>query len=391
VAAVGGAGLVGHLQDPGAHGRQGFQPGRWVVVTAPAEGEGVGLDARVEEGDLEGALADRARLADELVEPRFGDRAVALVVDVDAVRGARRLPVEPHAEPHGRPPCCRSHDQMEVAGVEAVGDPPVGSVQHDGLSVNRPVTSNGPMVEPQPRGDSVDLPRTQHRTVGRGEVLGALVAEVVLRRPQAVPVGGSFHPTAIDRDQVLVDAAGAGLGQQLPKDHLGLLVAALAEAVVPNLSLCVDDVQGWPVVVVEGGPDGVVVVDHHRVVDPQLLDGAADVVEVVLEVELGGVHADDHQAVVLVGLGPGAEVGQGAQPVDAGVGPEVDQHDLAAQPGCGQRRGVEPPGRTGQRQQRPFNGQLDRRRVRGRAEELVGSCEERLPLVCLLVHLPLLQ
>ena len=53
-----------------------------------AEGEGVGLDAGVEEGDLEGALADRARLADELVEPRLGEDAVALVVDVAAVGAA---------------------------------------------------------------------------------------------------------------------------------------------------------------------------------------------------------------------------------------------------------------------------------------------------------------
>ena len=68
-----------------------------------AEGEGVGLDAWVEEGDLEGALADRAGLADELVQPRVGDGAVALVVGVGAVRGSRRLPVEEHAEPHRRP------------------------------------------------------------------------------------------------------------------------------------------------------------------------------------------------------------------------------------------------------------------------------------------------
>ena len=37
------------------------------------------MDASVEEGDLEGAVADGARLADELVQARFGDCAVALV------------------------------------------------------------------------------------------------------------------------------------------------------------------------------------------------------------------------------------------------------------------------------------------------------------------------
>src|SRR5918993_565969 len=39
--------------------------GRRVAVTALAEGEGVGLDAGVVEGDLEGALADRAGLANQ--------------------------------------------------------------------------------------------------------------------------------------------------------------------------------------------------------------------------------------------------------------------------------------------------------------------------------------
>src|SRR5919204_316151 len=53
-----------------------------------AEGEGVGVDAWVEESDLEGALADRAGLADELVQPWFGDSAGALVVHVGPVGGS---------------------------------------------------------------------------------------------------------------------------------------------------------------------------------------------------------------------------------------------------------------------------------------------------------------
>ena len=330
------------------------------------------MNARVEEGDLEGALGDRAGLADELVQPRFGDRAVALVVDIGSVRGSRRLPVDAYAEPHGRPSRCRSHDQVQVAGVEAVGDPPLGLIEHDGLRLYRPVPDRGPMVESQPRGSGVAVRRIQDRIIGRGEVLGAFVAEVVLGRPQAVPVGGSLHAAGIHGDQIRADAAGAGVGQQLLQDHLGLLIAALAEAMVADLALGVDEVEGRPVVVVEGSPDRVVVVDRDRVVDPQLLDGAADVVEVVLDVEFGGVDADDHQSLVGVLVGPGAEVGKGTEPVDAGVGPEVDQDDLAAQVGGRQRWRVEPLGRAGQGRQRTFNGQLDRRRVRGGAEESVG-------------------
>src|SRR5215211_34902 len=119
------------------------------LVPDLAEGEGVGLDTWVEEGDLEGVVADGAGLADELVQPRFGGRAVALVVHVGAVGGARRLPVDEHVEPHGGPSCCRSHGQVQVAGVEAVDDPPLGLVEHDGLWLHRPVACQGPMVKGQ--------------------------------------------------------------------------------------------------------------------------------------------------------------------------------------------------------------------------------------------------
>jgi hypothetical protein len=142
----------------------------------------------------------------------------------------------------------------------------------------------------------------------------------------------------------------------LLKNHFGLSVLTLPKLMMSDLSLRVDEVEGWPVVVVEGTPDRVVVVDRDRVVDPQVRGGSADVVEVVLEVELGRVHADDHQSVILVLLGPRADIRKGAEPVDAGVGPEVDQDDASAQPGCRQWWRVEPLGRAGERRQQTFNG-----------------------------------
>jgi hypothetical protein len=82
----------------------------------------------------------------------------------------------------------------------------------------------------------------------------------------------------------------------------------------------------------------VVVVDRDRVIDPHVAHGPADVGRVVREAEFGGVHADHGQAVIGVFLGPGTQVGELAEPVDAGVGPEADQDDLAAQLVGGQRR-----------------------------------------------------
>ena len=57
------------------------------------------------------------------------------------------------------------------------------------------------------------------------------------------------------------------------------------------------------------------------------------------------MDADHDQAAILVLLGPGADVGEGAQPVDAGVRPEVDEHDLPAQILRSERRRIEPAGR----------------------------------------------
>ena len=53
-----------------------------------------------------------------------------------------------------------------------------------------------------------------------------------------------------------------------------------------------------------------------------------------------------HETLIAVGLIPRADVGERAQPVDAGVRPEVDENDLAAQVLHSERRRVEPAGRA---------------------------------------------
>ena len=62
-------------------------------ISRLAEGEHVGLGARVEEGDLEGAVGDRTGLADQLVQPRLGRPS----------RGPRSSTSSPRAPPGGFP------------------------------------------------------------------------------------------------------------------------------------------------------------------------------------------------------------------------------------------------------------------------------------------------
>ena len=49
--------------------------------------------------------------------------------------------------------------------------------------------------------------------------------------------------------------------QQSLNDHFGLLVFALPKVMVANAATRINEVQRRPILVVEGAPDGVVVVD----------------------------------------------------------------------------------------------------------------------------------
>ena len=97
-----------------------------------------------------------------------------------------------------------------------------------------------------------------------------------------------------------------------------------------------------------------------------------DVVDVVLEVELRRMDADGGQPLGRVLRGPGANIGHRAQPVDAGVGPEVDEDDPAPQSLGRERFRIQPAGRPRERGQMAFHRQIDRvagRPVHQRAEE----------------------
>src|SRR5215468_9559120 len=106
---------------------------------------------------------------------------------------------------------------------------------------------------------------------------------------------------------------------------------------VSDAPLYIDEILRRPIVIIESAPNHVLAVDGDRIIDPQRFDLPADVVDVLLKSEFRGMDADDDQALVFVLLRPGAEVGLRAQPVDAGVCPEMDKDDLSAKGRCRQR------------------------------------------------------
>jgi len=62
---------------------------------------------------------------------------------------------------------------------------------------------------------------------------------------------------------------------------------------VPDPSICVGDVDGRPISVVERPPDCVVVVECDGIINGHIRYRLAHVVDVVFERELRGVNTDD--------------------------------------------------------------------------------------------------
>ncbi len=111
---------------------------------------------------------------------------------------------------------------------------------------------------------------------------------------------------------------------------------------VPDVAVAVDEVLRRPVLVAVGVPGRVIVVERDRIAHAEAGGVRADVGEHVLERELGGVDAEDDEPLRAVGAVPALQVGQRSDAVDARVRPEVDEDDLPAERGEGERTGVQP-------------------------------------------------
>ena len=93
----------------------------------------------------------------------------------------------------------------------------------------------------------------------------------------------------------------------------------------------VDEVFGRPVLVVVGIPGAVVVVDRDRILAPELGRLGRTFETTCSNANSGVWTPTTTKPSFWYALVPGLDVGQGALAVDARVGPEVDQDDLAAQ------------------------------------------------------------
>jgi hypothetical protein len=102
------------------------------------------LHTGIEELDLELSFSDRPRLPNRLIQALLGHCAATLVIDVTSMACARRVSIDEHAKRNGSSVRGWPHDEVEIARMKTVGDPPARSVQHGRLCLQCPFTGKRP-------------------------------------------------------------------------------------------------------------------------------------------------------------------------------------------------------------------------------------------------------
>ena len=200
-----------------------------------------------------------------------------------------------------------------------------------------------------PRGIGDDQPVIS--TVCDDESLSGRVDDHLAGKPQRGPL--LLVEFEIPAERCLVERAlllvEPDLLGHLLVDHLERCFAAADST---DVSLGVDQDHCRPEVDVVPTPDRLVAVVDDWVSDVVSQDSTPDVLDIFLGIEFWGMDSEDHQ-LVWVFLLELFQHRQDVHAVDAAVGPEVQQHDLAAEVTDVDRTGgVEIPGGTGQRTRR---------------------------------------
>ena len=274
----------------------------------------------------------------------------------------RRRAVDRHLEANRLTGRFGSEHQMQIAGAKVVDDAAIRLVQYGALGADRPGSEKAPFIESWSIG-GICGDHIRAEAFRRDEVCCALIAQVALAGADVFEIGARLDALGIGRHGCGRCQIVAGFSQQVLDRLLGLAVIAFAEVVVADLPLCIDQVLCRPIAVLERTPDLVVIVDCNRITDLELLDRLFDVVDLLLEGEFRGVYTDDDQALILVFFGPGANIGEGPDAVDAGIGPEIDEDDLAVKLFPRQRRRVQPLDGAVQRRRRALDGQIAAERL----------------------------
>src|SRR5262245_43502194 len=110
-----------------------------------------------------------------------------------------------------------------------------------------------------------------------------------------------------------------------------------------DMALYINQVLGRPETILIRLPCGVVVILSHWVMNLVLLQRALHVCRSFLKLKFRGMHTDHYEPCIFILFIQTGDMRQGADTVNAGIGPEINEHHLATQLTEGERcRGIEP-------------------------------------------------
>jgi hypothetical protein len=121
--------------------------GSLVTLARLPKCKGIGADTGIEEFDLEDSVRNGRPLTDQLIEPHVRHASPALGVDVGTVIGSRWMVIDPDTEANWTTLLLRPHDQMKIAGMEAVLDAASRGPQLREFPMDQPVAFQGPVIE----------------------------------------------------------------------------------------------------------------------------------------------------------------------------------------------------------------------------------------------------
>src|SRR5580692_5882336 len=293
--------------------------------------EGKRLHARIEEFNFEGPVFNRPLLPDELIQPVLLNRAVAIRVGVAAVILTRWSAVKLNREPNRLAILRRSQHQVQIARMKPKRNLSRSRLQYGAFFAHFPCSGQSPLIQRKTRSQAINLARILGDRLSRSKVFTATVSDISLGRTNVHAPRSRFHPAGSNADHSPRDRLRAVLLEQLLNHALGLVIFTLPEVVISNPSLPINEVVRRPILIVEGSPDLVVAVDGNRISDLQVANRLFNVRAIFLERKLRSMHPDNNQSSVFIFCRPPFHIRQRSQAVDAGVSPEINQHNFAAQ------------------------------------------------------------
>ena len=255
--------------------------------------------------------------------------SITLCVRIDSMVFSRSVAIQHHAKAHRLPVGGWAEDKVQVSCMEAEDDLAPSSFERSRLFMVEPLSSESLLIELEVCRLHVDMIGVSVEAALRREMLSAGIADMRFGRADIFHIGCCLNALSVD--------AGNGKGHRLPvrffeqlrNQALRLVILPLAKMRVSHLAFGVDKVVGRPIPIMKGVPDDVVAIDGNGIRDSKLLYGLLDIRHLLFDIELGRMNTDDHKSTVFVLVGPGAEIRDRPNAVDAGVIPKVDEHNLA--------------------------------------------------------------